>query len=65
MLEAGEAIGEDIGGDSLLRLEGLSVGVLAMEQVPDDEQGPLVANEIQRARSPACYFLSGMSVTFT
>jgi len=53
VLETRQAIGKDVGGYSFGRLEDLSIGVSAMEQVADDEERPLVANEIQRARNRA------------
>ena len=47
VLEAREAIGKDVGRYSFGRLEDRSVGLFAVEQVADDEERPLVADEIE------------------
>src|SRR5579864_6945519 len=53
-LEALEAFGEDVGGDAFGRGEELGEAMLAEEeQIPDDEEGPPIAHEVQRPANRA------------
>src|SRR5579864_2918882 len=47
LLQATQAVGQDVGGDALGRSEELAVARLAQEQIADDEEGPAVAEHIQ------------------
>lgn len=53
-----QAIGEDVGRDSLGRIQQLPVGAFAVQQVANDQQRPFVANHVERACNGTLEFLA-------
>lgn len=49
VVEAGEAVGEDVGGDVFRGVGEVLEALVAEEEVADDEEGPFVAEEVEAA----------------
>jgi len=53
LLQTTETVSEDVRGDSLSGVEELSVAGAAEEQVPDDQERPLVPDHVEGTRDGA------------
>src|SRR6267378_1164530 len=49
LFQSFQPVGKNVGGNPFERILQLSIGHIALEQVPNHKQRPLVANQVERA----------------